>query len=611
MFRTNRINYLAYKCLIGVALVFFVFSCNDFLTTPSKSTITTKTTFSQLSTTKAAITGIYAALMGDNMYGLRLSLILPYNTDALQTSGNYNCNDRRGVSMYEPCATNVELAGPYKALYRGIQRANIAIKYIPKSNLYKNGSPEERAQMRSYYGQALTIRALLYYDLIKNWGDVPAIWKPAADISNLYLSKTSRDSIYDKVLDDLKTAAKMVPWRSESGAPPTVISKAAVLGLRARIALASGGYSLRRDPPKMERRDNYMKYYEIAYDACKAIIEQGENALNPSYENVFRSLIAGVQKDPTHELIFIVGAYGSGSAVDSQLGTYNGLMGASASKWPTGSGLKALPTYYYEFGRYDTRRYVSVGIFKINKNNKKVALSARSITGGKFRKPWTGITGPAANLHIRWPILRYSDVLLMFAEAANEINHGPTPEAIEAFNKVRKRAYRGHVDKLKPVPNSYQGFFEAIVHQRLLEFGGEGLRKYNLIRWNIIDEIFKQTVNKLEMFANRTGPYKNVPKYLYSKPSEFDPNTTAKEEAKSMVFWKRSNTYNAYHLPTPKGDPPQGYKKIEWSLNISKNVIKGERKGYFSHFQENHSELLPIPKGVINKNYNLTQDYGY
>src|SRR5579875_1058901 len=101
---------------------------------------------------------------------------------------------------------------------------------------------------------------------------------------SLYLPKTDRDTLYDHILDDLKTAAELVPWRSESGDPATRITKAAVKGLRARIALARGGYSLRSQSHKMERRDDYKKYYQIAYDECKDIMAHPEqHDLSPNY----------------------------------------------------------------------------------------------------------------------------------------------------------------------------------------------------------------------------------------------------------------------------------------------------------------------------------------
>src|SRR5690606_25698206 len=115
-------------------------------------------------------------------------------------------------------------------------------------------------QMRKFLGEALTLRAWFYHELIRNWGDLPASFVPSADVADLYMEKMDRDEIYDKLLVDLEEAATLVPWRSESNDPSTRITKAAVKGIRARLALARGGYSLRRESREMERRADYITY---------------------------------------------------------------------------------------------------------------------------------------------------------------------------------------------------------------------------------------------------------------------------------------------------------------------------------------------------------------
>src|SRR6185312_15030718 len=349
-------------------------------------------------------------------------------------------------------------------------------------DLYKNGSPSEKGELQRLYGEALTLRAQYYFELVRNWGDLPAQWEPSADQPDLFLAKTDRDSIYDHILNDLQTAEDLVPWRSGVSALGDAnderITKGAVKGLRARLALFRGGYSLRRDN-KMERGSNYLDYYKIADDECLSIIQSGEYALDPSYRDLWQNNLDAHKIDPYGEIIFQVAMAGGTSATDSKLGKYNG---------PNGS-LVILPTYFYQFDSVDTRRDVTIAPFKINNDN---TLSPQPITGlydGKFRRNWfsnppVDISNQAQNFSINWPIMRYSDVLLMYAEAENEISNGPTAAAIEAFQKVRARAFAGNTDQMGTPPNDKEGFFEAIVNERALEFGTEGIRKYDLIRWN-------------------------------------------------------------------------------------------------------------------------------
>ncbi|MCH5716642.1 RagB/SusD family nutrient uptake outer membrane protein [Niabella hibiscisoli] len=94
--------------------------------------------------------------------------------------------------------------------------------------------------MQRLYGEALTLRAQFYFELIRNWGDVPASFIPSIDQPNLFLEKTDRDVIYDSLIADLKRAEDLVPWRTEVSSDER-ITKGAVKALRARLALYSGG----------------------------------------------------------------------------------------------------------------------------------------------------------------------------------------------------------------------------------------------------------------------------------------------------------------------------------------------------------------------------------
>ena len=96
------------------------------------------------------------------------------------------------------------------------------------------------------------------------------------------------------------------------------------------------------------------------------------------------------------------------------------------------------------------------------------------------------LPGTVLNVGYNWAMIRFSDVLLMYAEAVNEINGSPTPAAITAFEEVRKRAYRGNTALIGITPTDKAGFFNAIVNERFLEFGHEAIRKYDLIRWNLL-----------------------------------------------------------------------------------------------------------------------------
>jgi len=599
-----------------IILIIFVtaFSaCKKYLTIENPSTISQDAVFTSVSNTNAAVVGVYAMLIGDNGYGNRISCLFPQSSDDFKTSGDYSADDRRGISTYGASAGNSDLPNPFNQLFKGIERANICIKYIPLSPLYNGGSATEQSQMKKMYGEALTLRAQFYFEALRNWGDLPAQLVPAADLTDMYLPRTDKDSIYQQLLDDLAVAEELVPWRTESPDQNLRLTKGAVKGIRARIALAVGGYSLRTNPHVMARRDDYKKFYQIAYDECADIMAHPEqHALNPVYENIFKSLHTSTRTDDAHELMFEVGAYGGNASTDSKLGYYNGLKHNTSSRFGGGGGgINVLPTYFYEFDSIgDCRRDVTINLFEIDANSQKIAVTAGVMTDGKYRRSWTSITGTSQNLAINWPILRFSDVLLMYAEADNEINEAPSAKAQDALQQVQKRAYAGHLDRLPGIPTDKQGFFEAVVHERLLEFGGEGIRKYDLIRWNLLATKLTETRDKLRQFMNGEGRYANVPLYLYAKAATYN-LTNSVDETKTLDLYGGPVSQVLFEPGLGVSAAPAGYTTKSWRMAVNEDYLTGARKGYAIYFEANKKELFPIPTDALNSNYRLVQNQGY
>jgi len=368
---------------------------------------------------------------------------------------------------------------------------------------------------------------------------------------------------------------------------------------------------LRRDPRIMAKGSNPEVYYKIAYDECKSIITEGQHGLSGSFESVFRALHDNTE-DAAHEVIFAVGAFGGNAATDSKIGYYNGMRHGDGSNWKSSGGINAIATYFYEFGKYDVRRDLTVASMQINDANQAILATGAVCTDGKFRKSWTNVTGTAQNLAIDWPLLRYSDILLMFAEADNELNGSPSQEAINAVKQVRDRAYAGNLGQAGSIPTDKAGFFNYIVHERLLEFGGEGLRKYDLIRWNLLATKIAETKQKLNELLNGTGQYANVPSYLYYKVSPYDKLKTAQAALQAVDIYVQPGTTRADVYTTPSvAATPTGYTRVNWRVAVTADYINSPLKGYAQYFEANRKELFPIYDDIILSNYNLKQDYGY
>lgn len=611
-----------YKISLILSLAIVGSSCKKYLDIENPSTISLEATFGSVSNTNTAIIGVYNSLPGDN--GMtKEGMIWSLGADDFKTSGSYSAQDRRGVAMYGANFENGELEGGYKQLYTGIERANLCIKGIRASALFADGSAE-KAQMGKYLGEALALRSLYYFTLVRNWGSVVAQWVPSADLKEWDVPVTAGTEILDQVLADLKTAEDLVPWIAETGSPLVAAkpqefvssrwTRGAIKGLRARIALFRGGYMMDKESHTMLRSADYKKYYQIALEECKDVMDnRGQHTLNPSFEDVFKSLHTAARTDNQRELMFEVGAFGAGARTDSKLGYYNGLRINGASHFGGGGGgMMAIPTYFYEFPQVgDSRRDVTIASYEIDLNGQKVLNVLDNMTDGKFRRSWTNIIGTTQTLAVNWPILRFSDILLMYAEADNEINGAPSALAQAALLEVRQRAYVGHLDKLPTMPTDYTGFFNAIVKERLLEFGGEAIRKYDLIRWNIIGAKFEETREKLRALMNGTGVYANVPLVVYTKPAAYNvSNSTVEFNTIDTYGGSPSTTLFQPGIGAPAAN--SGYVAKNWRTSITEvGDITGPSTGFATFFEPNKKEVFPFHQNILLYNTKIVQNYGY
>ncbi|MFB9862833.1 RagB/SusD family nutrient uptake outer membrane protein [Rufibacter immobilis] len=598
--KSRKLTIYALSTAMMAGLSLTLPACKDYLEIEPVSSFSPEYVFSNVPNVQKQILGIYNALTGDNGYGIRLSMYYPLDNDEMMgQSGNPGDNERRDIARYTVQPSNTQLANPYAQLYSGIEKANQAIYYIPKMELYNNGTDTEKRDLRRMHGEALTLRAQFYFELIRNWGDLPFYTQPSYLETDLYKGKTNRDEIYEVILADLAEAATLVPWRGEVGSDER-ITQGAVRALRARIALFRGGYSLRPTGPKtgeMQRGSDYRKYYQIARDECDAIIKRGAHKLNPSFQSVFKDAIDAHRIEPNGEVIWEVAMAGGTSANgDSKLGYYNGprLNGS------VGNGaLSILPTYFYSFDPRDTRRDVTAAPYNVSSAGVIQPRPLHQMVDGKFRRDW--ITNPAAltsnaqYFGVNWPLIRYSDVLLMFAEAENELAGGPTAEAYEAINQVRRRGFGKAITTPDVTVDLAAGlnqaqFFNALVNERSWELGGEGIRKYDLIRWNLLDQRIRETREELKALVNKQGKYANLPSTVY-----FAANST------TPVF------VTSPYEPAP-ATAPANTVSAAW---VSNNITTTMTDLFAVGFTKNKSELLPLHTSLLDVNSNLSQDYGY
>ena len=606
--KTKNINQLtlAFAAIVVLAIT----SCNKFLDQKPITEVSTETVFSDVPSTYKALAGVYSRLVGDAAYGIRVSLYYPLDNDEMQGPTGTADNDRRDIARYAATPGNAQITNPFNQMFQGIEYANICIANIPKMAMYANGTDQEKKQLQRMYGEALTLRAQFYTEAIRNWGDLPAHFEPASVMAtkNPFPARTSKDTLYDRLLEDLKLAATLVPWRNELSAigdgADERITKGTVKGLRARIALYRGGYSLRQDG-SVRRATDYLKYYQIARDEASEVMASNQHSLNPSFKGLWKDQVnARAVADPNGELMFQASGIGGVGAGDTKLAYYNG---------PSVNGLgnksiNVLPTYFYAFDSTDLRRDVTCAVYNVAADGiTKIGQTITSICDGKYRRDWisnptVAPTNAIQYFGLKWQILRYSDVMLMFAEAENEIN-GPTTAAYNAVNQVRRRGYGKSITTANaavdlPAGLSKADFFTAIVKERSLELGGEGVRKYDLIRWNLLATKIADTKAALLAMSTLSAPYDKLPIAMYYKTTGTSDDNT---------FGPNSLWVNSFYTTAPTATPT-GTTKIVW-MSAAINTTALSR--FATGFVTGKSELMPIPQPARDANRNLTQNPGY
>jgi hypothetical protein len=613
-----------YKVLALICVVGIFGSCKKYLDQQPITDVTTTAVFKDVPSAYLALAGVYSRLAGQEGYGQRLSLYYTVDTDEMQGPTGTD-DERRNIARYQPTPSNTGLPAPFNQLFQGIEFANNCIDNIPKMNMYTKGTEQEKKQLQRMYGEALTLRAQFYFEAIRNWGDLPAHFSSASNMagSNPFPVRTDRDTLYDRIIADLKIAQDLVPWRNEIssiGDPVDErITKGTVKGVRARIALFRGGYSLRQQSKTMERKNDFLAFYQIAKDECNDIITSGQHALNADYKALWKNGVGTrIVADPQGELMFQVGSIGGVGAEDSRLGFYDGPSVNNQGN----RAVNVLPTYFYLFDSMDVRRDVTIAPYNVGADGKtKLTLgssgtSAASILNtGKYRRDWNVGIAPTYTgqfLSLKWQLLRYADVLLMFAEAENELNGGPTTGAYNAINMVRRRGYGKSIttpDATVDLPTglSKSAFFNALVRERSLELGGEGVRKYDLLRWNLLATALAETKINLGRLATATAM---TPVTYMAPPPAYIISSTLPV---SMLFRTNSQAEdatlfaNSFYRPAPSATP-SGTTRVAW---LTSTISTANLARFATGFTPGRSELFPIPQPARDANFNLSQNPNY
>ena len=500
-------------------------SCNDFLDVESPSSYSEEFVFSQKTEINRALNGVYASILVNDLYGKAFQRTFILNSDVEMMISSTNVATHNSYARFDCDDQGSEINKYWQAAYKAIEDANRFIYNLENSPLYN----EEDAEIMQMMGEAKCIRAMVYHDMVVMFGDIPFTFRPASQLGGDYVIPImDRKEIQDNLINDLKAIAP----KMSSSASVTVerASQEFAYALIARIALTAGGYSLHPDKnnPKsygvMSRPENYQDYYRIAKEYTNLVISSGSHSIGTSYKDVFlkESNFELISKgDPIFEIPFAKESTGETGNIQGPTSTANEGQTLGKNVWGAADGNGRLNAFYrYSFDEKDKRRDFVNGLWYYGNSTNNVSQdsclirSDYTVHNNKWSKLWANagqfLNTSSGSTGINFPYMRYADVLLMNAEAINELE-GPTKEAQESLRQVRSRAFddQGAVNTyVTNTASSKEKFLQAVLDERKWEFAGENIRWRDLVRNNLYSqEVVYSFLRYLSVAMSNAGTY--------------------------------------------------------------------------------------------------------
>lgn len=475
-------------CLASVALT----GCEDFLTEDPQSDYSSNTFYKQESDFEFAIAAVYAQQQGLFTYSGGATRLPITRADEVKVGTGYNDNNDKfiddGSGSYIPSYWN--------GLYVMIYRSNAILDKIDEVE-FKNATNKN-----SIKGEALALRAWAYYNLGINFGGVPLIDKTLSTAETKQVARSTQAETLAFAAADYKAAIDLLPaeW---TGKGLGRVTKYAAMGGLARL------YMFQSD-------------FTSAAPLLKSIIDSGKYAMAENYVDCFDDAFDNTE-ERVWEVQFMSGGLGEGNNF-------------AASFFPEGYN-KA------EYNIPGSSAFMDVSTDFVNAYEegdlrKDVTLIADITVGSSVREGWyvhkwlhnTAVPVNHDDYAINWPIVRYTDVIMMYAECLNEAGYVADGEAFKLINSVRERA--GLAPLTAATTPDQAAFRKAIMQERRVEFAFEGLRWWDLVRWDTALEVMNAFLKQAE---NENGKYQmgSNDRKIYAIP-----NTEIDRYGDTSVMWQ-------------------------------------------------------------------------
>ncbi|SUJ03535.1 SusD family [Sphingobacterium spiritivorum] len=475
--------------LLLMLIVFLLSGCSKFLD-KDPTFIVKENYYKTEADVQAGLTGVYDILGKEEVYGSNLSVYLPISDEGVYYRSAYVA----GLSVYNFDASESNVRALWRYLYEGIERANTLLYRINEVQM-------DETVKKVTIGEARFLRAYYYFLLVSHWGSVPLKTLPTASVTDVNIEGTPPKDIYAFVVSEMEAAEAMVKNINEYGYSGRV-TRTAVQGILARVYLKMAGFPL-----------NDVSKYEKALEWSGKVVHSSgyQHALIGDYAKLFKDMAS--DKYNIQESIWEVEFAGNRSA-DFEAGRLGNAIGIQCNDEAYGYSYGFIATtkrLYQAYENTDLRRDWNIATYKYSYVNNKVTDSVYYVAtdienrhAAKYRRPYERVLPRNKNYTpINFPLLRYSDVLLMYAEAENEVN-GATAEAKAAVKQVRDRAKAS--DKSTAI-GTKDDMRQLIRDERFRELAFEGIRKYDLIRWGLFQSNMKSLASEIETSAPAAVKY--------------------------------------------------------------------------------------------------------
>lgn len=487
--------------------------------------------------------GIYRNMIDEGMYKYNLSLLFTIPTDIAKGPGNSTDGLRLvPANAYGSNQSDVQLT--WASLYAGVYCANDFLEALQQKIQTYDEKNYKLAVI--YMAEARALRALHYFELVRWFRNIALI----TNTSQSYLppseyTQANPIDVYKYIEKDLLYAIDNLPYAVDDNLRSNSsfrLSKGSALGLLTKVYATWAS----EDDTKWEK----------AAQTAKVLVESGKHHLLSEYDQLWKNTCNGIW-DPAESLIEI-SFYTPNSSVNSygRIGKWNGVAATGIRSGRNAGNWRVIPTFLRDWKDRDKdlRAYISVADYNYTGGSKRGVIKdqpnitfeeiikddakdsqRKTYVDGMYPAKWdTELYVSDENYlidqnysNINWYVLRYADVLLLYAEALNEWKGSPTPEAYAAINMVRRRGFGTDVN----TPNSQAdlsgldgtAFRKAVRDERAYELAFEGHRRQDLIRWGIYYDAIQNTQSELSSWCQSLGTLYICSQYTQKNKHELLP----------------------------------------------------------------------------------------